>query len=197
MGTALREDLAEPFGLDLWIGLPDAEHPRVADMQRPKGLARFGEVNEATRAAFLTPWSSPGGRGEAQWRRAEIPSANGHATALALAQLFGALADEGWLEGERILSPAVIAEVARERIFGRDLVLPFEVSWGAGFMRNGPLKAWGPGAATFGHAGWGGSCVFADPETGLAGAYVMNRQSTALVGDPRPGALIAAAYQAL
>src|SRR6202008_2948346 len=23
MGTALREDLAQPFGLDLWIGLPD------------------------------------------------------------------------------------------------------------------------------------------------------------------------------
>ena len=197
MGTALREDLAEPFGLDLWIGLPDAEHPRVADMQRPKGLATFGEPNEATRAAFLTPWSSPAGRGEAGWRRAEIPSANGHATALGLARLFGALADEGWLEGERILSPAVIAEAARERIFGRDLVLPFDVSWGAGFMRNGPLKVWGPGEATFGHAGWGGSCVFADPEIGLAGAYVMNRQSTALVGDPRPGALIAAAYQAL
>ena len=59
MGTALREDLARPFGLDLWIGLPDAEHGRVADLQRPNGLPNFGEINAATKAAFLTPWSSP------------------------------------------------------------------------------------------------------------------------------------------
>ncbi|MDO9245343.1 MAG: serine hydrolase domain-containing protein [Phenylobacterium sp.] len=197
MGTALREDLAVPFGLDLWIGLPDAEHGRAADMQRPKGPAKFGEINEATRAAFLTPWSSAGGRGQAEWRRTEIPSANGHATALALARLFGALADDGWLDGEVILSPALIAEASRERIGGQDLVLPFEMSWGAGFMRNAPVKVWGPGEHTFGHSGWGGSCVFADPQTGLAGAYVMNRQSTDLIGDRRPKALIEAAYGSL
>ncbi|MDP2008579.1 MAG: serine hydrolase domain-containing protein [Phenylobacterium sp.] len=197
MGTALREDLAVPFGLDLWIGLPDAEDGRAADMQRPKGPAKFGEINEATRAAFLTPWSSAGGRGQAEWRRTEIPSANGHATALALARLFGALADDGWLDGEVILSPALIAEASRERIGGQDLVLPFEMSWGAGFMRNAPVKVWGPGEQTFGHSGWGGSCVFADPQTGLAGAYVMNRQSTDLIGDRRPKALIEAAYGSL
>ncbi|MFD3263689.1 serine hydrolase domain-containing protein [Phenylobacterium ferrooxidans] len=197
MGTALREDLAVPFGLDLWIGLPDAEHGRAADMQRPSGPAKFGEINEATRAAFLTPWSSVGGRGQAEWRRTEIPSANGHATALALARLFGALANDGWLDGEVILSPALIAEASRERIGGQDLVLPFEMSWGAGFMRNAPVKVWGPGEQTFGHSGWGGSCVFADPQTGLAGAYVMNRQSADLIGDHRPKALIEAAYGSL
>ncbi|WP_310541563.1 serine hydrolase domain-containing protein [Phenylobacterium sp.] len=197
MGTALRQDLATPFELDLWIGLPDAEHGRAADMQRPKGAAKFGEINAATRAAFLTPWSSAGGRGQAEWRRTEIPSANGHATALALARLFGALANDGWLDGEVILSPALIAEASRERIGGQDLVLPFEMSWGAGFMRNAPVKVWGPGEQTFGHSGWGGSCVFADPQTGLAGAYVMNRQSTDLIGDQRPKALIEAAYGSL
>ncbi|MDO8378403.1 serine hydrolase domain-containing protein [Phenylobacterium sp.] len=197
MGTALRQDLAVPFDLDLWIGLPDSEHGRAADLQRPKGPARFGEINEATRAAFLTPWSSAGGRGQAEWRRTEIPSANGHATALALARLFGALANDGWLDGEVILSPALIAEASRERIAGPDLVLPFTMSWGAGFMRNSAVKVWGPGEQTFGHSGWGGSCVFADPETGLAGAYVMNRQSTDLIGDRRPGLLIEAAYGSL
>lgn len=194
MGVALREELAGPFGLDLWIGLPDAEHPRVAELQRPTGLPKFGELNDPIRAAFLTPWSSPGGRGGAEWRRAEIPSANGHATALALARLFGALADGGWIDGEMILSPALIAELARERIRGQDLVLPFLMSWGAGVMRNETVKIWGPGAATFGHAGWGGSCVFVDPERRLAGAYVMNRQSTELIGDFRARRLIEAAY---
>jgi CubicO group peptidase (beta-lactamase class C family) len=77
------------------------------------------------------------------------------------------------------------------------LVLPFEISWGAGFMRNETLKAWGPGQASFGHAGWGGSCVFADPDRRLGGAYVMNKQSSALVGDHRARRLIEAAYGAL
>lgn len=197
MGTALRQDLAEPFGLDVWIGLPDAEHHRAADLQRPSGLPNFGEVNAATRAAFLTRWSSPAGRGQAEWRRMEIPAANGHATAQGLARLMGALANDGWLDGEVILSPALIAEASRERIRGQDLVLPFEMSWGAGFMRNAPVKVWGPGEATFGHSGWGGSCAFADPETRLAGAYVMNKQSTDLLGDSRPRRLVEAAYAAL
>ena len=197
MGTALRQDLAVPFDLDLWIGLPDAEHGRVADLQRPNGLPNFGEINAATKAAFLTPWSSPAGRGQAEWRRVEIPSANGHATAPALARLIGALANDGWLDGGEILSPSLIAEASRERIHGQDLVLPFVMSWGAGFMRNSAVKVWGPGAQTFGHSGWGGSCAFADPHTKLAGAYVMNKQSTDLIGDARAKRLIEAAYAGL
>jgi CubicO group peptidase (beta-lactamase class C family) len=197
MGAALREDLAEPFGLDLWIGLPDAEADRVADLQRPSALPDFGQPNDATRAAFLRPWSQPGGRGSAALRRFELPSATGYATAQALARLMGALANDGWLDGEDILSPALIAEAARQRIRGQDLVLPFEISWGAGFMRNETVHPWGPGNETFGHAGWGGSCTFADPQRRLAGAYVMNKQSTDLLGDRRPKRLIEAAYAAL
>jgi CubicO group peptidase (beta-lactamase class C family) len=194
MGAALRDDLAVPFGLDLWIGLPDVEHPRTAELVRPSALPKFGPPNDAVRAAFLTPWSSPAGRGQAEWRRMEIPSANGHATAPALARLYGALANEGWLDGEDILSPALIAELARERIRGQDLVLPFEMSWGAGVMRNETVKVWGTGEATFGHSGWGGSCVFADPQRRLAGAYVMNKQSAELIGDARSRRLIDAVY---
>ncbi|MGH6909789.1 MAG: serine hydrolase domain-containing protein [Phenylobacterium sp.] len=194
MGTALRQDLAEPFGLDLWIGLPDSEFDRVAELQRPNALPNFGHQNAATTAAFLTPWSSPAGRGQAEWRRMEIPSANGHCTANALARLMGALANDGWLDGEDILSPALIAEASRERIRGQDLVLPFDMSWGAGFMRNEAVHPWGPGDRTFGHSGWGGSCAFADPDRKLGGAYVMNKQSTDLLGDKRAGRLIAAVY---
>jgi len=194
MGTALRQDLAEPFGLDLWIGLPDTEFDRVAELQRPNALPNFGHHNEATTAAFLTPWSQPGGRSQAEWRRMEIPSATGHCTAHALARLMGALANDGWLDGEDILSPAVIAEASRERIRGQDLVLPYVMSWGAGFMRNETVRPWGPGERTFGHSGWGGSCAFADPDRKLGGAYVMNKQSTDLLGDKRARRLIEAVY---
>ena len=197
MGRAFREDLGERFDLDVWIGLPEAEHGRVAEIQRPSALPDFGEVNEPTRAAFLQPWSAAAGKSPAEWRSMEIPSTNGHATAEGLARLMGALANGGWLDGEEILSPALVAEASRERIRGQDLVLPFVMSWAAGFMRNELNHPWGPGLQTFGHSGWGGSCAFADPERKLGGAYVMNKQSVQLMGDARPKRLIEAGYQAL
>lgn len=194
MGQALREDIAEPCGLDLWIGLPDREHGRVADLKRPSALPQFGEVTDPKKAAFLSPWAAPGGRTGADWRRAEIPSANGHATAESLARLMGALAGSGEIDDVHILKPETVAAMSAERIQGQDLVLPFQISWGAGVMRNPPNGFYGPGQLTFGHSGWGGSCAFADPDWDVAGAYVMNKQDVHLMGDPRSRRLINAAY---
>jgi CubicO group peptidase (beta-lactamase class C family) len=197
IGAALREDIAGPLGLDLWIGLPESEDARVADVRRPPAMPDLGPMTEAKRLAFFTKWASPGGRGEAAWRRAEIPSANGHATAPALALLMAALASDGDLGVSRVLPPGLAAEAARQRIAGDDLVLPYRMSWGAGFIRNEGLGIYGPGRETFGHSGWGGSCAFADSERGLSGAYVMNRQSAELIADARAKRLIEAAYASL
>jgi len=197
IGTALRQDIAKPLGLDLWIGLPETEDHRVAEMRRPPTMPDLGPMTEPKRLAFFTKWASPGGRGEGQWRRAEIPSANGHATAPALALLMAALGSDGDLGVSRLLSPGLAAEAARQRIAGDDLVLPYRMSWGAGFIRNQGLGIYGPGQASFGHSGWGGSCAFADPERGVSGAYVMNRQSAELIADARGRRLIEAAYAGL
>jgi CubicO group peptidase (beta-lactamase class C family) len=197
VGRALAEDLARPFGLDLWIGLPEAEHGRVAELVRPPAMPELGTITEAKRVAFLTKWASPGGRGSADWRKAEIPSANGHATAPALARLMAVLACDGRLDGRTVLSESAADGLRRERIRGDDLVLPFDLSWGAGVMRNRDGWPYGPGERTVGHSGWGGSCAFADPDQRLSGAYVMNKQSNVLIGDPRPSRLIEAAYASL
>ncbi|HEY1751210.1 MAG TPA: serine hydrolase domain-containing protein [Caulobacteraceae bacterium] len=197
IGEALRADIAAPLGLDLWIGLPDSEHGRVADVRRPPALPDLGPITEVKRVAFLTPWASPGGVSQAEWRRASIPSVTGHATAPALARLMAVLANGGTLDGDAYLSPAAIAEAAKGRGWGEDLVLPYDMAWGAGFIRNEGLWIYGPGRETFGHSGWGGSCAFADPESGVAGAYVMNRQSAELIADARARRLIEAAYASL
>ena len=196
MGEAVAKDLRHAHGLDLWIGVPASEDDRVAEVERPRRLPDFGEINEPRRVAFMTRWASPAAGGDG-WRRAELPASNGHATAASLARLMGALATGGDFDGGRFLSPGVIAEASRERIAGPDLVMPYTMSWGAGFMRNGPSRMYGPGAASFGHSGWGGSCAFADPDRGVGMAYVMNRQSSLLLGDPRPRRLIEAAYGCL
>jgi CubicO group peptidase (beta-lactamase class C family) len=197
LGAALREDIAAPHDLDLWIGLPDSEHGRVAQVRRPPAMPDLGEITEPRRLAFLTRWATPGGVDEATARRAEIPSANGHATAPALARLMAILALDGRLDGEAMLPSGLAAEAGRQRIAGRDLVLPYDMSWGAGLIRNEGLWIYGPGGQTFGHSGWGGSCAFADPELGLSGAYVMNRQSAELIADSRSRRLIEVAYAAL
>ena len=197
LGRALHEDLARPLGLDLWIGLPDLEFDRCADVRRPPAMPDLGPLTDIKRAAFLTPWSSPGGRSQADWRRMEIPSANGHATAKALAQIMATFACDGVAAGRQVLSSAAARDAGRQRIVGADLVLPYTISWGAGFMRNLGLGIYGPEPEAFGHSGWGGSCAFADARRGLSGAYVMNRQSAALIGDARSRRLIEAAYASL
>jgi CubicO group peptidase (beta-lactamase class C family) len=197
LGTALREDIAGPHALDLWLGLPDSEHGRCAQVRRPPAMPALGEITEPRRLAFFVKGAIPGGVSEAVYRRFEIPSANGHATAPALARMMAILAGDGVLEGRRILPTGQAAEAARERISGRDLVLPYDISWGAGFIRNEGLWLYGPGRETFGHSGWGGSCAFADPERGISGAYVMNRQSAELIADPRARRLVEAVYAAL
>jgi CubicO group peptidase (beta-lactamase class C family) len=189
--------LAEPLGLDLMIGVPDEDQGRCADVQRPPAMPDLGPLTEAKRLAFLTKWASPGHVTLADWRRAEIPSVTGHATAPALARLMAILACDGRLDGQSWLSPAAVRAATLERIAGPDLVLPYDLSWGAGFLRNDRLKIYGPGRQTIGHSGWGGSCAFADPERAISGAYVMNRQSAELIADARSRRLIEATYASL
>ena len=195
MGQALKQDFADPAGLDLWLGLPEAEHDRVAQMKKPTSAPDLGVIDAVKTAAFLDKGSAPAGRGSAEWRKMEIPSANMHATAGALARMLTLALPDG-LAG-KALSEATRTALMRERISGPDRVLPFTLSWAAGFMRNEGVNIFGPDPETVGHCGWGGSCAFADPATGVTAAYVMTRQSPHLIGDPRPTALIKALYAAL
>jgi len=118
------------------------------------------------------------------------------ATARGLASLIQAGVD-GRISDTPCLSEDTLAAFSKSRVTGQNLVLPFDIDFAAGVMRNSPNYFYGPNAETLGHSGWGGSCVFADPVSGLHGAYVMNRQRNSLLGDVRPRALIDTVYAAL
>ncbi len=197
LGQALRAELCEPLGLDLWIGLPAEQDARVAEVQRPPTLPDLGPMTEPKTLAFFTPWATAPSKDIRRWRGAELPASNGHATAQALARMMAVLACDGEVDGREILAPGVALEAGRGRISGRDQVLPFDLTWGAGFLRNQGLGIYGPSEHAFGHSGWGGSCAAADPERRLSFAYVMNRQSAHLIGDPRARRLIDALYACL
>ncbi len=196
LGQILREDLTNPVGADVWIGLPEDHHHRCVYMNKPKRLANMGEITPATRAAFLQKTSVPGGRSITEWRKAEFAGSNCQATAKGLATMMQA-AVNGFIRDMPVLSEDMLAHFSKLRISGQDQVLPFHIDFAAGVMLNTPNFFYGPNPNTLGHSGWGGSCVFADPDSGLHGAYVMNNQQNSLLGDIRPRRLIEAVYQSI
>ncbi|WP_298918124.1 serine hydrolase domain-containing protein [uncultured Algimonas sp.] len=200
LGRILAEDLAEPAnggaGADVHIGIDPADNARVAQLVKPRAMADLGPLTDAKRVAFLKPWSSPARVSGDVWREAELAGSNCQATAAGIGALMEAFAT-GSAGGRKVLSEDVRAAATISRTRGPNAVLPFTIDFAAGVMRNAPNFAYGPHPGTLGHSGWGGSAVFADPDTGLHGAYVMNRQREYLMGDPRANRVIAAAFDAL
>jgi CubicO group peptidase (beta-lactamase class C family) len=195
LGTQLREGICAPLGIDFWIGLPDEHHARCAEIARPNSLVNLGAITDPKRAAFLTRWAAPD-RGGAEWRRTEIPSANGHGTARSVATLYSVFANDGKIRDTQIISPETLADLSKSRIRGDDLVLPYHLDWAAGVMRNSN-QIFGDNPATLCHAGWGGSGAFGDLQRRVSAAYVMNKQTPALLGDERAGRLWKALYACL
>ncbi|MGW1026708.1 serine hydrolase domain-containing protein [Streptomyces sp. NPDC002577] len=205
LGTVLAEELTEPLGLDLWLGLPDDQQERVGriaavEPPAPKdGTLRMRprrEVAEAyadpaslTRRAFGTVSPSPD-ENDPAWRAAELPASNGIATARGLAGLYAALG-----EG-RILTRRMLAEARTEQAAGRDRVLLARTRFGMGYMLHSPASPMSSPTA-FGHPGRGGSLAFADPELGIAFAYVTNGMQPTVTSDPRAQALVRAVRESL
>lgn len=208
LGTTFREKIAKPLGADFWIGLPDAEHRRVARLSTmplpppsPGGEPSLMEIvmrdpAGVTARAFANPPSIMTAANSAEWRRAEIPGANGQATARAIATIYGAVAN-GTCPS---LSRESIERCRMEQSRGSDAVLRVSTRMGLGFMlpqREVPGAAFGPSDRVFGHPGAGGSLGFADPEAKLGFGYVMNHMGSHILIDPRAERLANAAYAAL
>lgn len=200
LGDLLRDHVTNCSGanpaeevIDFWIGLPESEHARCAEIQRPTKAPDLGEINAFRRTAFLTKWAAPN-RLDPRWRTAEIPSANGHGTAKSTARLYSAYANHGAIGARQLLPHAnQYAQLTARQCAGDDRVLPFFMEFAAGVMRNNN-RIYGPNPNTLAHAGWGGSFGLGDPDRELSAAYVMNRQSNALQTDIRAQNLIGALY---
>jgi CubicO group peptidase (beta-lactamase class C family) len=204
LGRFFRDEIAEPLGADLHIGLGPAEEKRAADITDleppPEFVAAFaaapaGEL-PLVALAFMNPMGT-GTHNAPAHRRAELPAINGHGTALALARIYGALARGGELDGVRLLAPASIERARSEQAAGIDPLLGASLRIGLGFWLSQPGVpefAMGPNEGAFGHPGAGGSLGFADPTARIGFGYVTNRMGNDLAIDPRPRALIDALY---
>ncbi|WP_219518051.1 serine hydrolase domain-containing protein [Nonomuraea ceibae] len=197
VGRLFAREIAAPLGLDLHIGIPAHQEGRLASVVAPTaGEVRNGradpelhELNRAIcspasllhRATYGSVVLTPELLGGSRLYRAEVPSACGVGTAAGLARLYAALIGE--VDGIRLLRPETVARARAVEARGRDLVLRLETAYSAGFMLpGGPM--WPPFGApnAFGYAGATGAFAFADPDTGLAFAYVPNRMSELIEG---------------
>ncbi|CAN5816022.1 EstA family serine hydrolase [soil metagenome] len=208
-GTYFRDHVAGPLGIDAHIGLAENDDARCADLRPmprdPNGPPTLLEQimrdpSSMTARAFANPITLvlPGTVTSRAWRGAELPSVNGHATAAAIATLYGALARGGEANGVSILARPAIDRARAERVFGHDAILGVKTRFGLGFMlpQEG-AEAYGPNLGSFGHAGAGGSLGFADPDARVGFGYVTNRMGSAILVDPRARALIDALYACL
>ena len=198
-GEFVRDEIAQPLGIDFFIGLPESEDARTADLIAAPGAGPIGvssEDNLAARALGLAAPRLAGTVNSREWRAAELPAANGHGNGRSLATIYSALAQGG---GELCSRDAVEACGATEQAAREDMVLGFLVRRSLGFILStaGGRYEWGPNPRTFGHSGAGGSLGFADPDAGIGFGYVMNQMSAGLGADPRWKPMIDAVYASL
>ncbi|MGA5895921.1 serine hydrolase domain-containing protein [Streptomyces venetus] len=206
-GAFLEREVTGPLGIDFTIGLPEKESGRAAELVGPppagssEQAAAFAQLAPAAVAALTNPPVSAAGAGTPGWRAAEIPAANGHGTARAVAGLYGVFAGRGSYGGRRVLSAEGAERVREGQGSCRDLVLGAgldrETEAGLGLWLSGPSGSYGPNPRAFGHDGYGGSCGLADPEAEVSMGYVMNRMGPHIADDPRKTALVEALYRAL
>jgi len=213
IGRFVADELAKPLGLDMYIGLPESEEPRVAPLVQmslmveaptPEVLDAMPPEMRAMVDAFTNPDSLTQralnvSKPPLEWNSrevhaAEIPAANGISTARSLAKLYAACVGE--VDGVRILNADTVAGATKEVSNGPDKVLLAPTRFGSGFFLQSMFSPlYGPNS--FGHAGAGGSLGMADPDAQIGYGYVMNKMLANLSGDPRTLGLTAAVKECL
>ncbi|NLU70011.1 serine hydrolase domain-containing protein [Streptomyces sp. HNM0574] len=208
IGRWFDEEVARPYGLDLWMGLPPEVEGagRVAPVHdvptpetpagpglrvrpKPSVTAAWSDPDSLTRRAFAVITPHPD-ENDPAYRAAELPSSAGVATARGLSRFYASLI--GPLPGApRLFTPATLTQARSEESAGPDRVLVVGTRFGLGFMLHGPSAPMlGPGS--FGHPGRGGSLGFADPESRIAFGYVTGGLQQSVTSDPRAEALVRA-----
>ena len=210
-GEYWRTEFGDPLQLDIWIGLPEAEHARVATIYAAK-VGRPAEPEQFYRE-LVTPgtlvrrtFTSPAGlhavsgMNAADARSLAIVSFGGIGSASSLAKFYAMLANGGALAGRRYFKHETIRKMTATLASGVDRVFQTPTAFSAGFMKDPPHanpRIFGPSPPAFGHPGAGGSHAFADPDNGIAFAYVMNQMEQSLLPTAKSLRMVDALYAAV
>ncbi len=161
----LREEVAEPLGVDLVLGSDQGDVVPVR-FSEPLALELPGPVSPSPRDGLLDALvRDPQAFNSTAFLRAGLPSIGVVASAQALAHVMAATL--GDVDGLRLISDETRARMCEVRSSGPDRVLGVTSRFGSGPQLPFPRLPW-TGPEAFGHEGAGGSVAFADPERNLA-----------------------------
>lgn len=209
LGEWWRREIADPLAIDVWIGLPNTEWPRVARLypgraERSDDVDAFYEQFNRDGSETHRAFASPKGlhavheMNEPKAWGAGFPAMGGLASAGGLAKFYqvaiGAIPSA--------LSERVMIALAAPQSQADDRVLHRQTVFTCGCQRD-PLDAdgrksrhlYGPSITAFGHPGAGGSHAFGDPEHGLSFAYVMNQMIMSVMPGLKCQKLVEAMYR--
>jgi CubicO group peptidase (beta-lactamase class C family) len=202
MRDLFRSELAEPLDVDgIHLGRPPLDAPtQPARIIGPQSRFQNPIFNRVAPHIAALPFSGGFGsmyfpgmkatvQGEISLLDAELPSANGVATARALARMYGAIANGGRIDGTQFLSAGLVAKLSGAPSLHPDGALFMPLSFHLGY-HGLPLPGVLPG---YGHVGLGGSLGWADPDSGLAFGFVHNRLLTPFVVSDQAGFVATAA----
>jgi CubicO group peptidase (beta-lactamase class C family) len=208
IGRFFAQEVAEPLGLRLWIGLPQGHNVDVATVSYAPTWGRVPKWDRQTLATdellgrvWLNPPLFPPGQpvpfNRDDFRRAEIAAAGAIGTARSVARLYGCLTLGGELDGVRLLSEASLARGRRVAARRWEPLLDEPQAFGVGFQLQTSRRPLGPAVDAFGHGGAGGSMHCAWPSRQVGISYAMNRLRDDASGDPRARALLTTLHESL
>ena len=212
-----RTIFAEPLLLDFWIGLPEELNSRCATIY-PAKVGTSLEANDRPsdsdfyrdlvkpgtlqRKTFTSPYglNAVNDMNKPANRARDFVSFGGIGSASALAKFYAMLANGGELGGQRFFASDSIRLMTTAICDGLDRVFEIPTAFSAGFMKDSASvrrKIFGPFADAFGHPGAGGSHAFADLESKISFAYVMNQMEQSVLPNEKSLRLVNAIYNDL
>jgi len=204
LGQYFADEIAGPLEADFHIGLADEHHHRVSNVIPPPHdpVAERAMGNLDPNSLMVRTLTSPGPDAsyawKPEWRRAEVPAANGHGNARSAALIQSVVANNGEMNGIRLLSKDTIDLIFEEQSNGLDVVLNMPVRFGIGYGLYSPESSPHlPGGRIASWGGWGGSVVIVDTDRNMVITYMMNKMQSGLLGDFRGINLVKAAYAAI
>ena len=211
LGEFFNNELREPYGLNYWIGLPEAENERVAEIvpfvpssnDKPSDFATAFRNNSKSMQRLSLTNTGYYDYNAKETYRAELGAIGGIADARSLAKLLTPLAQNNG----KLLSKNTIKKLSKSNIKTPvDNMLLFPTNFSNGFMLNMDNRAnfkgeggsfiIGPNA--FGHVGYGGSsATFVDPNSKISFGYLTNKLGGEYLINNRAQSLINSTYKCL
>ncbi|XP_041479908.1 beta-lactamase domain-containing protein 2-like isoform X1 [Lytechinus variegatus] len=190
LGKYFDEEIAKPFGIDFFIGLPLEENHRTAKLicADPGPVVTYRSVRHSSKNRTATAGSMTDmtyakklvqNAGELrdffrtqnnpEYRAVEIASANGFGTAEALAKLMGILAVGGTdpITKKALLSKERVDSFLDSEPETTDKVIKIPIAWKNGMA----IDHTEDGVKIFGHPGAGGQVAFTDLHHRLGYAF--------------------------